>query len=81
MSQDQNQVITYSSQSQETDITVSKISYWRVPRPLQEIKDPIDKTFGILEKTSVRSGIRTHVYMCRLRPERSALDRSAILTS
>ena len=29
----------------------------------------------------VRSGIRTHAYMSRLRPERSALDRSAILTS
>lgn len=29
---------------------------------------------------SVRSGIRTHAYMSRLRPERSALDRSAILT-
>ncbi len=29
---------------------------------------------------SVRSGIRTHAYNCRLRPERSALDRSAILT-
>ena len=28
----------------------------------------------------VRSGIRTHAYKCRLRPERSALDRSAILT-
>ena len=29
---------------------------------------------------SVRSGIRTHAYKSRLRPERSALDRSAILT-
>ena len=29
----------------------------------------------------VRSGIRTHAYKSRLRPERSALDRSAILTS
>ena len=27
----------------------------------------------------VRSGIRTHAYKSRLRPERSALDRSAIL--
>ena len=33
------------------------------------------------EKKNVRSGIRTHAYKCRLRPERSALDRSAILTS
>ena len=32
------------------------------------------------EKECVRSGIRTHAYMSRLRPERSALDRSAILT-
>ena len=28
----------------------------------------------------VKSGIRTHAYKSRLRPERSALDRSAILT-
>ena len=27
-----------------------------------------------------RSGIRTHAYSCRLRPESSALDHSAILT-
>ena len=33
-----------------------------------------------LEKASVRSGIRTHAWRTRLRPERSALDRSAILT-
>ena len=31
--------------------------------------------------TYVRSGIRTHAYKSRLRPERSALDRSAILTT
>ena len=31
-------------------------------------------------KCTVRSGIRTHAYKSRLRPERSALDRSAILT-
>ena len=30
---------------------------------------------------SVRSGIRTHARKTGLRPERSALDRSAILTS
>ena len=29
---------------------------------------------------NVRSGIRTHAYKSRLRPERSALDHSAILT-
>ncbi len=29
---------------------------------------------------SVRSGIRTHAHGCGLRPERSALDHSAILT-
>ena len=33
-----------------------------------------------LLKKLVRSGIRTHAYRSRLRPERSALDRSAILT-
>ena len=31
-------------------------------------------------KCFVRSGIRTHAWRTRLRPERSALDRSAILT-
>ena len=38
--------------------------------------------FIISTKSScfVRSGIRTHAYKSRLRPERSALDRSAILT-
>ena len=34
----------------------------------------------ILQNIIVRSGIRTHAYKSRLRPERSALDRSAILT-
>ena len=34
---------------------------------------------ALLQKL-VRSGIRTHAYRSRLRPERSALDRSAILT-
>ena len=34
-----------------------------------------------ITKRIVRSGIRTHAYMSRLRPERSALDRSAILTA
>ena len=33
------------------------------------------------KKNCVRSGIRTHAYKSRLRPERSALDRSAILTT
>ena len=32
------------------------------------------------KKKFVRSGIRTHAWRTRLRPERSALDRSAILT-
>ena len=36
-------------------------------------------TNGTMKKF-VRSGIRTHAYRCRLRPERSALDHSAILT-
>ena len=36
---------------------------------------------AVLEKKIVRSGIRTHAYISRLRPERSALDRSAILTA
>ena len=33
-----------------------------------------------MQKLCVRSGIRTHAGRTRLRPERSALDRSAILT-
>ena len=32
-------------------------------------------------KYLVRSGIRTHAYNCRLRPEHSALDHSATLTT
>ena len=32
------------------------------------------------EMENVRSGIRTHAHRSGLRPERSALDRSAILT-
>ena len=35
---------------------------------------------SLLKQTIVRSGIRTHAGKTRLRPERSALDRSAILT-
>ena len=31
-------------------------------------------------KYLLRIGIRNHGYTCRLRPERSALDHSAILT-
>ena len=31
-------------------------------------------------KYLARSGIRTHVYSCRIRPERSALAHSAIQT-
>ena len=34
----------------------------------------------LCNETYVRSGIRTHAHRCGLRPERSALDRSAILT-
>ena len=33
------------------------------------------------KKNIVRSGIRTHAHRSGLRPERSALDRSAILTT
>ena len=35
---------------------------------------------AIKKKVFVRSGIRTHAHRSGLRPERSALDRSAILT-
>ena len=44
---------------------------------MQSMKTP---PANVLEIKNVRSGIRTHAYKCRLRPERSALDRSAILT-
>ena len=40
--------------------------------------EPTEVDCGI--KKIVRSGIRTHAYKSRLRPERSALDHSAILT-
>ena len=36
--------------------------------------------FIIKRGWNVRNGIRTHAYESRLRPERSALDRSAVLT-
>ena len=32
------------------------------------------------QKYLVRSGIRTHAYICRMRPKCSALDHSVILT-
>ena len=34
----------------------------------------------VFKTALVRSGIRTHAYICRLRPDRSALDHSVILT-
>ena len=37
--------------------------------------------FKVEKKKFVRSGIRTHAHRSGLRPERSALDRSAILTT
>ena len=36
--------------------------------------------YVLISKHVVRSGIRTHAHRSGLRPERSALDRSAILT-
>ena len=39
------------------------------------------KELGYQKRAIVRSGIRTHAHRSGLRPERSALDRSAILTS
>ena len=36
--------------------------------------------FIYFQKYLVRSGIGTHAYNCRMRPARSALDHSAILT-
>ena len=45
---------------------------------LHPVKTPLA---NVVEIKNVRSGIRTHAYKCRLRPERSALDRSAILTN
>ena len=42
--------------------------------------DGLQKYDEILQKYFVRSGIRTHAHRSGLRPERSALDLSAILT-
>ena len=39
------------------------------------------RIFFLHQKCSVRSGIRTHAHRSGLRPERSALDHSAILTT
>ena len=39
-----------------------------------------ENAYSWVEKRCVRSGIRTHAHRSGLRPERSALDRSAILT-
>ena len=39
------------------------------------------RIFFLHQKFSVRSGIRTHAHRSGLRPERSALDLSAILTT
>ena len=36
--------------------------------------------FEVQKRNIVRGGIRTHAWRTRLRPERSALARSAILT-
>ena len=40
-----------------------------------------DAKLFMKKEQTVRSGIRTHAYIHRLRPERSALDRSAIPTN
>ena len=40
----------------------------------------INNNYLLARKKDVRSGIRTHAWRTRLRPERSALDHSAILT-
>ena len=39
------------------------------------------RIFFLHQKFSVRSGIRTNAHRSGLRPERSALDHSAILTT
>ena len=39
------------------------------------------RIFFLHQKCSVSSGIRTHAYRSGLRPERSALDHSTILTT
>ena len=39
------------------------------------------RIFFLHQKCSVRSGIRTHAHRSELRPEHSALDHSAILTT
>ena len=44
-------------------------------------KEPVHYTNEGARKVYVRSGIRTHAHRSGLRPERSALDHSAILTT
>ena len=39
------------------------------------------RIFFLLKKSYVSSGIRTHAHRSGLRPERSALDHSTILTT
>ena len=54
------------------------------PRPTNKRKNrSLRNSHFLREKNgkAVRSGIRTHAYKSRLRPERSALDRSATLTT
>ena len=47
---------------------------------VHRFKSSVREGVIIIAKDIVRSGIRTHAGRTRLRPERSALDRSAILT-
>ena len=48
---------------------------------VEDLATQLQVNFSEKEKNViVRSGIRTHAWRTRLRPERSALDRSAILT-
>ena len=64
-------------------ITLKKTNKWRKCRGKNDWFNGVRlHVFIILTKSkcAVRSGIRTHAYKSRLRPERSALDRSAILT-
>ena len=58
--------------------TLLSILYYSDPQLASE--QPADMSDETKQKDFVRSGIRTHAHRSGLRPERSALDLSAILT-
>ncbi len=69
----QSLILTYHVAMVNKNHTITLVNEWWVWLTQKTLTNGTMKKF-------VRSGIRTHAYRCRLRPERSALDHSAILT-